>query len=557
MTIVPSAIQPPHSNFPDSTNRKTLRSSFLSLALAVASLLLWVTPETSAQTVPFVNPPNIDYRGGVVELRAALANITWAGQPARSNVYSARYGSTSFAPSFAPPTIRTHPDAFRELRLRLTNNIDFAHLGSACLEGHEFTNLHYHGFEVSPVQPSDDVVNIKIHEGKSFDYVVPFPQITGKEHPEGMFWYHPHPHGCSFAQVSNGMSGALIVGDILRTRYPAFVGIKENILLLKDSQPDLTAAATMERALRSFFANPKAKAEDRFNPPATVNALHEPTITIRPGEFQFFRIGNVGSDAYFNIALPNVEAFIIAVDGFPTQGPIPLDSSKGWLLPPGSRVEMLVRGPQNPGPFVMTSLDAPETAFRFVGTLMHLQVAATKALKEDAKSGARLAALQQAPATPAKYYPLPSDFAQAKAAELQCQILTPSNDPRGNFVFTQDANGNFFMNGLQYREDVLNVTCPIPSHPTWTIYNNTDINHTFHIHQIHFRVNKIGDHIVTDNEAPFRDNVDVPPHTGVELTLPFDETYLAGKFVLHCHILFHEDHGMMMNIELHLLTAQN
>ncbi len=522
------------------------RNNFAALFLAAA--MLFVAAPLFGQSGPaFKNPPNIYYTGGTLDLNTAPALIDWAGEKIRSNVYSAKYQGRSYDPSYAPPTIRIANTAVtRTLELHLSNNMGTL---DCITPSHDYTNLHYHGFEVSPVAPSDDVITIKIPRGKSYPYRVPFPNVPGKQHPEGMFWYHPHPHGCSFAQVNQGMSGALIVGDLLKSRYPAYAGIPEQILLLKDGKPTPTGLQQEENNILALAANPNATVAP---PRITVNSLNQPTITMQPGIPQFFRIGNVGSNAYVNLAMPNVRAFIIAVDGMATARPILLDSANGFILPPGSRVEMIVFTPSQPAELLSLPLPAARAPDREV--LARIAVATGKK-QQGAYQGGSEADLQKATLPASNYYPTAEEFSLPNAS-LQCQILTPSPDPRYTFVFTQDA-GKFMMNGKQYEEGRLDVTCPIPSHPTWTIFNNTTQHHTFHIHQIHFRVDKINGRPVGEDEAPIRDNVDVPPQAVVEMTMPFDETYLAGEFVLHCHILAHEDRGMMMNISLHLLKSEN
>jgi FtsP/CotA-like multicopper oxidase with cupredoxin domain len=508
---------------------------------------------------PFANPKNIEYGGGIVELTAAPARVVWSGVPIHTNVYSAKYNGKEYIPSYTPPTIRINPDQNNALNIKLFNHIGALNL--KCAEEHHeaFTNLHYHGFEVSPVEPGDDVVNIKIKRGQFYDYQVLFPEVPGKKHPEGMFWYHPHPHGCSHAQVNEGLSGVLIVGDLLKAKYPHLAGIQEQILLLKDGSPTPKGAKKEEANMQALAANPAAVLP---TPRITVNGLNTPRMIIKPNEFQFFRIGNVGSNDYVKLALPNIKAWIIAADGMATRQPIPLDSrpGQGWILPPGSRVEIIVRGPLSGSYKLVTRPVLAARTPREEETLALLEVSKTSEKEPQSDIHAQLAELQNAPSMPSVYYPGKEEFSSVNTS-LPCQYNTPSPDPRYTFVFTQktgDKGSRFLMNGKEYDENRLDVSCPIPSTPTWTIFNDTEQHHTFHIHQIHFRVDKImdknGERPITEEEAPIRDNVDLPPRTGVQITLPFDETYLAGKFVMHCHILFHEDRGMMMNIELHLLN---
>jgi suppressor of ftsI len=530
------------------------QAHFCRMFVLVCVLLATASAVSAQSNPPFVNPERIEYQGGVVELTAAPARIPWNGTTVNTNAYNAKYNGREYRASYTPPTIRIDPNRTGALNLTLQNRMGKTNL--PCIMDHGFTNFHYHGFEVSPVEPGDDVVHIKIKPNESYDYKVEFPQVAmGKTHPEGMFWYHPHPHGCSYAQVNDGLSGALIVGDLLKSRYPGLADIKEQILLLKDGSPTPRGAKKEEANVLALAANPDAKVALA---PITVNGLNTPKITIGAGELQFFRIGNVGSNDYVKLALPKVTALIIAVDGMATEKPIALDSSPGggWILPPGSRVEMIVAGPPKPGTYSLVTRELSGTPSEDQ-TLAVLEVPRASERELQSNAQTQWSELQNATPAPSHYYPGKEEFAPA-ADGLSCQYNTPSPDPRYTFVLTREGT-KFMINGKTYDENRLDVSCPIPSTPTWTIRNETTSHHPFHIHQIHFRINKVIDsngkeRDVTDDEAPIRDTVDIPPMTAVQITLPFVETYLAGKFVFHCHILAHEDRGMMMNIELHLLN---
>jgi FtsP/CotA-like multicopper oxidase with cupredoxin domain len=488
-----------------------------------ASLLLCVAitamPQTTTQPV-FVNPPNINYNGGTIELTGAKATIDWAGfSNVVTNVYSAAYAGKVYPPSYAPPTLRVNPGS--TLHLNLTNSLD--NTLYTCLtspHGGPYTNLHYHGTEVSPLSPGDDVF-IEVRQ-TPFLYKVPVPA----NHPDGMFWYHPHPHGCSFGQVNDGMSGALIIGDLLADQFPFIAGIKERILLLKDGDPR---------------QNPQPP-----GPLITVNGLNTPLMKIAPGELQFFRFGNVGTDTYVAIAIPNVNAWIVAVDGFVLNLPILLDSTAGWLLPPASRVEMVVQGPAA-GTYKIESLPVPINGPPQTITLATLVSIADSSAQPA--TPAQLAGLQQPPANRALLYPADQDFEGATTDH--CTYLTPQTVPGCTFVFTE--NNGFQINGHTYDPTHLDVSCPLPSKNKWTLCNATAEHHAFHLHQIHFRVNDING---TPIPAPIRDTVDMPPQidsqtpSKVHITTAFINPIIVGEFVLHCHLLAHEDLGMMQNIEI-------
>ena len=265
--------------------RRWLGMSCLLLGLALPAL-------SQSRTSPvFKNPEDLPYDGGNIEITASKQPVEWDGHSGiQANVYSAHY-KKAYPASYTPPTIRVNSGT--TLNIKLTSKIDYTGAVDCDDPHHQYTNLHYHGFEVSPKSPQDDVVTIKVTD-KPFQYAVVIPP----GHPEGMFWYHPHPHGCSFFQVNSGMSGILIVGDILKRQYPELAGIKERILLLKDGDPRPAGAQLQEERVLKFAANPEEPEPD----PITVNGMPKPVIPINTGEKQFFRIGNVGSNFFVKLA---------------------------------------------------------------------------------------------------------------------------------------------------------------------------------------------------------------------------------------------------------------
>jgi FtsP/CotA-like multicopper oxidase with cupredoxin domain len=343
-----------------------------------------------------------------------------------------------------------------------------------------------------------------------------------------MFWYHPHPHGCSSGQVNDGMSGALIIGDLLADQFPFLVGIKEQILLIKDGDP------------RQGSNNPQG-------PTFTINGLNNPVMSIDPGELQFWRIGNVGANTFARLVFaPAVKAWVVAVDGFVVNLPIPLDNANGWLLPTASRVEMIVQGPPA-GAYAFKSLKVDNNGPPQPFTMATLVSAPDPSVQPATQ--AQLDGLTQPPANRASLYPSDQDFQGATTDN--CTYLTPQTIPGCTFAFTESSG--FQINGHTYDPSHLDVSCPLPSKNKWTICNASGEHHAFHLHQIHFQVNDINGKAIP---APIRDTVDLPPQidsntpSKVHVTAAFINPIIAGEFVLHCHILAHEDLGMMQNIQI-------
>ena len=159
------------------------RGLFLSLIL---SLILGACSHADPG---FQEPPTIESKDGVLQatLNAQIRRIEVGGVTVTTRVYN---------DLFVPPTLVVNPGD--TMRIKLNNLID------------EDTNLHYHGMNVSPLTPGDNVF-LTIEPQQTFDYEVHVPA----DHPEGMFYYHPHLHGLTEFQIGSGMSGDLIVNGIL------------------------------------------------------------------------------------------------------------------------------------------------------------------------------------------------------------------------------------------------------------------------------------------------------------------------------------------------------
>lgn len=103
------------------------------------------------------------------------------------------------------------------------------------------TNLHFHGLHVSPNRPQDDVLSMMAMPGESLEYKVDIPL----DQPPGLYWYHTHPHGESYKQTLDGMSGAIVVEGIERY-VPEVTKMRERILVLRDRVAEGKGAQAQE-----------------------------------------------------------------------------------------------------------------------------------------------------------------------------------------------------------------------------------------------------------------------------------------------------------------------
>ena len=251
---------------------------------------------------PFQNPPIISSVGGVIDEEFDVLF-------SQNEVNGKEFMSPTYNGLYTPPVLRVNPGD--TIRLRVNNLFE------------QMANVHYHGMNISPLSPSDDIF-IMITPSGSFDYEVGIPD----DHPEGLFYYHAHLFGLTEYQIMSGLSGGLIVNGVLAP-FPQLQGITEQIMYLKDVQ---IIDGLVPQGADIDISAPT-------NP--TVNGQTNPVLTIRPGETQFWHIANIGADHYYNLVLEGHEFFEIERDGNRHNQTVVKDEE---FMPTASRVGVLVQG---------------------------------------------------------------------------------------------------------------------------------------------------------------------------------------------------------------------
>lgn len=436
--------------------------------------------------VPFANPPQLVSHGG--ELYATLtiepAELTVAGERVR---FEALYDGL-----YMPPLLRVQPGDV--VRLAIDNR------------GPQDTNVHYHGLAVSPLGAGDNVF-LAIPPTTTFRYDMPIPA----DHPSGLFWYHPHFHPEVNHQIAGGLSGGMIVGDILAP-FPELAGIPERVILLKDLKTEQGAPVR----------DPDPSGPTR----RTINGLYQPRIAMRPGQLEFWRIGNIGANIYYQLRLDGVRFHVIAQDGNLQNRAL---AAETLLLPPGKRLEALVYGPPAGG---IRRLRAERYDTGPAGDHYPAQT-----LASVVSSGPRVTPI-----------PLPTAF------PIVPDLRELPIDRRRVIIFADDADGQgFTINGKAYDHHCVDTIVELGSVEEWTIQNTAREEHVFHIHQLDFQVTAING--VPQPFTGYQDTVNLPAATAagpstVTAILPFDNPVIVGEFVYHCHIVQHADQGMMANIQV-------
>jgi FtsP/CotA-like multicopper oxidase with cupredoxin domain len=388
-----------------------------------------------------------------------------------------------------PPLLRVQPGDTIALRLANASS--------------EHTNVHYHGLAVTPLGNGDNIF-LDIPPGDSLTYGFQVPA----DHPAGLFWYHPHFHPMVNRQIAAGLSGGLVIGDILAP-FPELRGITERVLLLKD--------------LKVRKGSPVEDPDPTGATIRTINGLFKPRIDIRPGELQLWRIGNIGANIYYRLRLRRHVFQVLAQDGNLKNQ---LVETKELVVPPAARYEVLVRGAR-PGRY---KLIATRFSTGPDGDQYPPQVLATVA-----SSGAEAAEI-----------PLPTSF--PPVPDLRERRI----DVERQIPFA-DSGDDFTINGLTYDHDRIDTTVTLGNVEKWTIQNMSRELHVFHIHQTDFQVVEVDG--VPQPFTGYQDTVSLPFKTRrgpgtVKIIIPFTNPVIVGKFVYHCHIVQHADQGMMANIEV-------
>jgi FtsP/CotA-like multicopper oxidase with cupredoxin domain len=427
------------------------------------------------------------------------------------------------------------------------------------------TNLHFHGLTIPPICHQDDVLNTSIQPGDTpFQYRFRIPV----NEPPGLYWYHPHIHGFSKVQVLGGASGALIIEGIERANKEV-AGLPERVLVIRDRDllnPNAPPSKS-EPVVPKMLVDRDGDAANNgtgFGKPAkdlSINFVPVPypdyppaVIKMKPEERQLWRVLNASAITYLNLEVLFNRApqplGLVALDGVPLNENGKPEDSVNWqthlAVPPGGRVEFIVKGPPVgvPGLFVTRSVDTGPGGENDPNRA----IARITASGEAAEPRSKLAASPQP--LPASGVPWLGDVAPVRTRRLYFseKPVDPDN-PNGPTEFYITVDGQTPA-AFDPKSDLPNIVAEQGTVEDWIIENRSNELHAFHIHQLHFiLLDYLGRRV---NEPFLRDTVNVPYYNGkaleypsVRLRMDFRDPNAVGTFVYHCHLLEHEDGGMM------------
>jgi FtsP/CotA-like multicopper oxidase with cupredoxin domain len=561
--------------------------SFLAGVLLVALMPSYAPAQTPVP--PVANPCPRLKAGSVVENPPALfsqngvLNVQFSYQTVTDSVGRQLYCFMTPA-GLENPTL--HVKAGDTLNVTVTNNTPFndvgdfdepfngPNCGDTTLEKQTSTgsqgflmsggsmNIHYHGTNTTPACHGDNVVKTLVNPGNTFQYSLQFPT----DEPPGLYWYHPHVHGLAELALLGGGRGALVV-DGIENVQPAVQGLEEKILVIGDQAQvqglgEGPGNCGVDIPFQDLVIN-----NVPIDSHATVNSKGQTTsITFTPavihmgnGDTEFWRVSNSTADTILDLqvlydGVPQTLQ-VVGIDAVPVNsqdGPQPgsLIPVTEYRLAVAGRVEFLVKAPASTvkvAQFITNNINTGPQGdcdpTRPIASISVPNVAGAVAadgvvpMSTGLVSAQRFGGLSGATVTATRTFQFseiqPTQFFITQVSAGQTPTLFDNNNPPA-VITTQGSVEH------------------------WNIQNIALENHEFHQHQIHFLVLSQDNYEINGNphnaamNGQFADMIEVPFWTGKKnVPLPQAELLMdfrgpdIGDFVYHCHILSHEDLGMM------------
>ena len=440
---------------------------------------------------------------GTLTMQAGTAQV--AGNPLA--------GVSSYNGRFAGPTMVVRPGD--RLDLTLQNRLSTP------------SNLHFHGLHVSPRGHQDNVF-LDIPPGYDFRYRVDIPE----DHHSGLYWYHPHRHGYVNAQVYSGLAGLIVIEGGAAT-YPEVASLRRRILNIRN-------IGIQNQGPQQTFIPPASITSAR-QLVTLVNGAYQPNIDMRTGETQFWQIANTSAGGFWKLSIPGATFQVIEEDGIPTWRTWTPDT---LFMPPGKRLGVLVTAPAKPVETILIT-----EAFT-QGPVWQWPEAT---LASVTVSGPRSAPVVLPEVLAAKPAHLDAPVAKQRVLTLGSTTNTP---PPPDFWFDGVPYENITMENV--------VTARVGTTEEWILKNTDSVatsgraeNHPFHLHVNGFCVVESGEFdpvtgtILTRIPADPRsemDTLNIPPGHWARIRIRFAD--YVGRTVFHCHILSHEDLGMMGVVDI-------
>ncbi len=463
-------------------------------------LFMVVTAYAKSQS-PLAIPPLLE--GPVFDLQVQAGTTQfWPG------INTPTYGVNG---NILAPTLLLHKG--EEVELNVTNNLSTS------------TTMHWHGLHVAAA--NDGGPHQSIAEGATWS-----PQFTVMNNA-GTYWYHPHGENKTDLQVSKGIAGMIIVKDDAEAalELPRSYGLDDFPVVIQT---------------KSFDVLHQIQIATHADTLVMVNATVNPYLDA-PAQVVRLRVLNGSSERSFKIGFSNNMTFTqIATDG--GLKATPYETSR-LMLAPGERTEILINLNELQGESFSLMNFGSELPNGIIGAQTVGTMATLPGYDENPLNGANFSLLQinvTAPTTNA-ITTIPSSLVevlpwnQSDVNVERTMLLSPMEMGMANMV-----EGPFGINNVQFNMDVVNEIIPLNNIEIWTITNQTQIAHPFHIHDVQFYLIDINGASPLPEQQGWKDVVLVMPMQSVSFITKFEHfADPITPYMYHCHLLHHEDEGMM------------
>jgi len=389
------------------------------------------------------------------------------------------------------------------------------------------TTIHWHGMHVAPE-----------NDGGPHTTIPPFtiwePSFEVMDHA-ATYWYHPHLHHMTNMHVQMGIAGLIIVRDPIEAalNLPRNYGFDDIPLIIQTKGFDNNNQIVVETALDTTIM---------------VNSTLNPFVQL-PAQIVRLRLLNGSSERMYNLGLTNnLPFYIIATDGGLLNAPVQLTRLK---LAPGERAEILVDLTGLNGQFIHLMSYGSELANGIYGAQQPGMGAGQSipnyTLNPLNGSNFEVLEIQVIPQTNNPIATIPSSLVQnnpwIEGNSNATKTLTFNPQTMGPTAI----NGPFLINNTTFNMDVVNYSIPLNNTEIWTLQNNTPIAHPFHIHNVPFYILDINGIPPPPELSGRKDVVLVPGGQGkVRFITKFEDFANPDvPYMYHCHMLTHEDGGMM------------
>ncbi|WP_029603315.1 multicopper oxidase family protein [Kocuria rhizophila] len=475
-------------------------------AVAVGGAGLWWTSGGGGEALgggrELVQPEVLSSRDGVLELALEAA-------PAQVRIGAREANVQAFNGSLPGPTLRVRGGD--TIRVAMTNGLEAP------------TNLHVHGLHVSPEDNGDNPF-VSIAPGDSFDYDFSLPD----DHPPGTYWYHPHRHGHVADQLAAGLYGAIVVED------PDPVPVaRERVLVVSD--------LTLDDSGNLAEVSPPQRMMGREGETVLVNGQVRPRAGAAPGERELWRVVNACPVRYLRLTLDGQTLRLLGRDVGRLPEPVELTEV---TLAPGNRVELLVDTREGASTLTAAPVDRGSMDGMMGGAmpgdgpgtdepieLLTLEVTGDRAADAGpVPPGPVLRDLREEPVAARRTL----DFAMGMGMG---GMMGGMRGPGQMMSFTID--------GRPFDAERTDQRVRVGTVEEWTLTNSSPMDHPMHLHVWPMQVvTEAGREVAAPR---WLDVVNVPAFGEVTVRVAFDD--FAGRTVYHCHILDHEDLGMMGTLE--------